>query len=143
MWPGVNSSPGTSRRPRANLERLGGREVTTSGDGLLATFNGPAQALRCAAAIRRAASQEDLQVRVGIHVGEVELVGSDVRGVAVHEPARIMARRTRARSGIGDYTDRLAGLGPFFEDRGIHRLKGLPGEWRLFAYVEDPQTRPR
>jgi class 3 adenylate cyclase len=76
---------------RAELERFGGREVTTTGDGLLATFNGPAQALRCAAAIRRAASQEGLQVRVGVHVGEVELVGSDVRGVAVHEAARIMA----------------------------------------------------
>jgi hypothetical protein len=77
---------------RAELERFGGREVTTTGDGLLATFNGPAQALRCAGAIRRAAGREGLQVRVGVHVGEVELVGADVRGVAVHEAARIMAK---------------------------------------------------
>ncbi len=98
---------------RAELERFGGREVKTTGDGLLATFNGPAQALRCAAAIRRAANREGLQVRAGVHVGEVELVGPDVRGVAVHEAARIMAvARGRRDPGVGDHALRLADLGP-------------------------------
>ena len=76
---------------RAQIERFGGREVKT-GDGLLATFAGPAQALQCAAAICRAANQEGLHLRASVHVGEVELVGSDVRGVAVHEAARITAK---------------------------------------------------
>jgi class 3 adenylate cyclase len=126
---------------RGELERFGGREVTTTGDGLLATFNGPAQGLRCAAAIRRAASREGLQVRVGIHVGEVELVRADVRGVAVHEAARIMATADQGEILVSEIT-RIVSLasGRVFEDRGIHPLKGLPGEWQLFAYVEDPQA---
>jgi len=110
---------------RAELERFGGREVTTTGDGLLATFNGPAQALRCAAAIRRAAGREGLQVRVGVHVGEVELVGADVRGVAVHEAARIMATAGPGEILVSEITRTVSlasGLG--FEDRGIHPLKG-------------------
>ena len=83
---------------RAELERFHGREVKTTGDGLLATFEGPAQALRCAAAIRDLAGGQDLHIRAGVHVGEVELVGSDVRGVAVHEAARIMAAAGATRS---------------------------------------------
>jgi class 3 adenylate cyclase len=126
---------------RGELERFGGREVTTTGDGLLATFNGPAQALRCAAAIRRAAGREGLRVRVGIHVGEVEVVGSDVRGVAVHEAARIMAKADQGEILVSEITRTVSlASGLVFEDRGIHPLKGLPGEWQLFAYVEDPQA---
>jgi class 3 adenylate cyclase len=128
---------------RAELERFGGREVTTTGDGLLATFNGPAQALRCAAAIRRAAGREGLQVRVGVHVGEVELVGSDVRGVAVHEAARIMATAGPGEILVSEITRTVSlASGLVFEDRGIYLLKGLPGEWRLFTHVEDPQALP-
>jgi class 3 adenylate cyclase len=129
---------------RAELERFGGREVTTTGDGLLATFNGPAQALRCAAAIRRAAGREGLQVRVGVHVGEVELVGADVRGVAVHEAARIMARAGQGEILVSEITRTVSlASGLVFEDRGIHPLKGLPGGWRLFAYDESAQAPPR
>jgi len=75
---------------RAVLDRFGGREVDTTGDGMLVTFDGPARGLHCAAALQRCAAQHDVQIRVGVHVGEVELVGADVRGIAVHEAARVM-----------------------------------------------------
>lgn len=121
---------------RGELERYGGREVATTGDGMLATFDGPARALHCAAAVRAAARSENLHIRAGVHVGEVELVGDDVRGVAVHEAARIMAAAGEDEILVSDLTRALAssaGLG--FEDRGTHELKGLDGEWRLAAYV--------
>ncbi len=120
---------------RGELERFHGREVKTTGDGLLATFEGPAQALRCAAAIRDLAGGQGLQIRAGVHVGEVELVGSDVRGVAVHEAARIMAAAGDDEILVSEITRALAlTAGLEFEDRGIRTLKGLEGEWRLFAY---------
>ena len=121
---------------RGELERYGGREVATTGDGMLATFDGPARALHCAAAVRAAARNENLHIRAGVHVGEVELVGDDVRGVAVHEAARIMAAAAEDEILVSDLTRALAasaGLG--FEDRGTHELKGLEGEWRLAAYL--------
>lgn len=121
---------------RAELERFGGREVTTTGDGILATFDGPARALHCAAAIRNAAHREGVQIRAGVHVGEVELVGTDVRGVAVHEAARIMAAAAGDEILVSDMTRALAqASGLAFEDRGVHELKGLDGEWRLAAFV--------
>ena len=125
---------------RAELERFGGREVKTTGDGMLATFDGPARALHCAAAIRRAANTEELHVRAGVHVGEVELVGEDVRGVTVHEAARIMAAAEANEILVSDLTRALAGAsGLAFEDRGTHVLKGLDGEWRLAAFVAEPE----
>lgn len=121
---------------RAELERFGGREVTTTGDGMLATFDGPARALHCAAAIRARANREDLHVRAGVHVGEVELVGKDVRGVAVHQAARIMAEAATDEILVSDMTRALAlAAGLAFEDRGTRTLKGLDGEWALAAYV--------
>lgn len=121
---------------RAELERFGGREVTTTGDGLLATFDGPARALFCAAALRQGTHHEGLQIRAGVHVGEVELVGSDVRGVAVHEAARIMATAGADEIIVSDLTRALAqASGLAFEDRGVHRLKGLEGDWRLAAFL--------
>ena len=123
---------------RAELERFGGREVSTTGDGVLATFDGPARALHCAAAIRRAGEREGLQLRIGVHVGEVELVGDDVRGVAVHEAARITASADPGEILVSDLTRALAGAGGLtFEDRGMQALKGLDGEWRLAAYVSE------
>jgi len=128
---------------RAELERYGGREVTTTGDGMFATFDGPARALHCAAAIRRAANKEALHVRAGVHVGEVELVGEDVRGVTVHEAARIMAAAGEDEILVSDLTRALAGAsGLAFEDRGTHTLKGLDGEWRLAAFVAEPERPP-
>lgn len=125
---------------RTQLERFHGREVKTTGDGLLATFEGPAQALQAAAAIRRAANREDLHVRAAVHVGEVEVVGSDLRGVAVHEAARIMAEAAEDEILVSETTRALAlTSGLVFEDRGTRSLKGLSGEWRLFAYADEPQ----
>lgn len=121
---------------RAELERLGGHEVTTTGDGLLATFDGPARALKSAAAIRDSARREGIEIRAGVHVGEVEMVGGDVRGVAVHEASRIMAAAGPGEILVSDLTRALAqASGLAFEDRGAHELKGLEGEWRLAAFV--------
>jgi class 3 adenylate cyclase len=122
---------------RAELERFGGREVQTTGDGMLVTFDGSARAIQCAAAVRRIARDHDLRIRVGVHVGEVELVGDDIRGVTVHEAARIMAKAGADEILVSELTRMLAGAAGFaFEDRGTHTLKGLDGEWRLAAYAE-------
>jgi class 3 adenylate cyclase len=124
---------------RAELERFGGREVKTTGDGMLVTFDGSARALQCAAAIRRVAREHELRVRIGVHVGEVELVGDDVRGTTVHEAARIMAAANQDEILVSALTRTLAGAGApglSFEDRGTHALKGLDGQWPLAALVE-------
>jgi class 3 adenylate cyclase len=128
---------------RVELERFGGREVKTTGDGMLARFEGPARALHCAAAIRRRAKGEGLQIRAGIHVGEVELVGEDLRGVTVHEAARIMSAAAPDEILVSDLTRALAGAsGLAFEDRGTHTFKGLDGEWRLAAFLAEPERLP-
>ncbi len=125
---------------RTQLDRFHGREVKTTGDGFLATFEGPAQALEAAAAIRGGANREDLHVRAAVHIGEVEVVGSDLRGVAVHEAARIMAQAGEDEILVSETTRLLAHTSRLeFEDRGSHTLKGLPGDWRLFAYLAEPQ----
>jgi class 3 adenylate cyclase len=122
---------------RVALERHQGREVNTTGDGLLATFDGPAAALRCAAAISHAAAGEGLHIRASVHVGEVELVGTDVRGIAVHEAARILGEAAADEILVSATTRALAGSSGFaFRNRGTHVLKGLQGEWDLFAYLE-------
>jgi class 3 adenylate cyclase len=122
---------------RHELERFGGREANTTGDGMLATFDGPARALHCAAALLRCAERHDVRIRIGVHVGEVELVGSDVRGIAVHEAARVMAAAGPGEVFVSDMTRALAGAaGLHFEDRGMHTFKGIEGEWRLAAYVQ-------
>jgi class 3 adenylate cyclase len=121
---------------RAELERFQGREVKTTGDGIVATFDGPARAIHCAAAMRRHANADDLHIRAGVHVGEVELVGDDVRGVAMHEAARIMAAAGTDEILVSELTRALAMSTDLpFEDRGTHELKGLDGEWTLAAYV--------
>jgi class 3 adenylate cyclase len=123
---------------REELERFGGREVKTTGDGLLARFEGPAPALHCAAAVCGIAGRAGLQVRAGVHVGEVEVVGNDMRGVAVHAAARIMAAAGPNEILVSETTRALAaGLG--FDDRGVHQLRGLPGDWHLFAYIADAE----
>ena len=123
---------------RAVLDRFGGREVDTTGDGMLVTFDGPARGLHCAAALQRCAAQHDVQIRVGVHVGEVELVGADVRGIAVHEAARVMAVAEPGEILVSELTRALAGAsGLLFEDRGVHELKGLEGEWNLYAFVPE------
>lgn len=121
---------------RVELERFGGREVKTTGDGMLATFEGTARALHCAVAIRKVANRDDLRIRAGIHVGEVELVGDDVRGRTVHEAARIAAAAGPDEILVSDLTRALAGVSEItFEERGVHAFKGLDGEWRLHALL--------
>jgi pimeloyl-ACP methyl ester carboxylesterase len=119
---------------RKELERFRGREVDTAGDGFLATFDGPARAIRCARAIGEALTEFGLEVRAGLHTGECELIGDKVAGVAVHTGARVAAS---ARPGevlvSSTVKDLVAGSGIEFEDRGVHELKGVPGQWRLYA----------
>jgi class 3 adenylate cyclase len=122
---------------RGEFERYRGHEVDTTGDGLLATFQAPAPALHCAVAIRRAARAEGLQLRAGVHVGEVELVGRDVRGVAVHEAARIMGKAEGDEILVSETARMFAGSDLAFEDHGGHTLKGLDGEWRLSRFVSE------
>jgi class 3 adenylate cyclase len=123
---------------RSALDRFGGREIHTTGDGILATFDGPANALRAAEAIMDAAARHGLRVRAGVHVGEVEFAAGDVRGVAVHEAARIMGQAAAGEILVSETTRALAQPSGFgFDDRGPHTLKGLEGERRLYAYAGD------
>jgi class 3 adenylate cyclase len=123
---------------RAELERYRGREVKTTGDGLLATFDSPGQALRCAAAIRGLTHRAGLELRAGVHIGEIELVDGDVRGVTVHEASRIMAAAGADEILVSALTRTIAETsGLRFEDRGVRELKGLEGSWHLSAYISD------
>jgi class 3 adenylate cyclase len=122
-------------RVRAELARFGGREVKTVGDGFLATFDGPpSRALRCALAITRSARELGVEVRVGMHTGECELIGDDVGGMAVHIAARVSALATAGEVLVSGTVYGTVVGGPFtFADRGLHELKGVPGRWPLFA----------
>jgi class 3 adenylate cyclase len=119
---------------RRQLERFHGREVNTTGDGFLARFDGPARAIRCAMAIRDVLRSLGLEVRAGVHTGEVELRDDDISGIAVH-----IAARVAAAAGAGEVlvsrivVDLVAGSGLSFAARGEHALKGVAGEWGLFA----------
>jgi class 3 adenylate cyclase/dienelactone hydrolase len=127
-----------NRIVRRELDRHGGREIKTVGDGFLATFDGPARAVRCAEAITVAVRALDIEVRAGVHTGETELLGEDIGGMAVHIGARVVAR-----AGAGEVLvtrtvrDLVAGSGLAFDDRGKHELKGVPGEWDLLAVAAD------
>jgi pimeloyl-ACP methyl ester carboxylesterase len=119
---------------RRELARYRGREVDTAGDGFLATFDGPARAIRCAVAMRDGIRALGLEVRSGLHTGEVELAGDDVRGIAVHIGARVAALAGPAEVLVTrTVKDLVAGAGIEFEDRGTHLLKGVPQEWQIFA----------
>jgi class 3 adenylate cyclase len=119
---------------RRELDRFHGREVDTAGDGFLATFDGPARAIRCARAIGGALGELGLDVRAGLHTGECELLGGKVAGVAVHTGARVAGQAGPGEVLVSQTVkDLVAGSGIEFEDRGMHELKGVPGEWRLYA----------
>ena len=123
-------------RVRHELERFRGREVDTAGDGLFATFDGPARAIRCAGAIVDSARGLGISLRAGLHTGECELAGDKVRGIAVHTGARVAALAGPGEVLVSSTVkDLVAGSGLRFEDRGEHELKGVPGEWRLYAVV--------
>jgi class 3 adenylate cyclase len=118
---------------RKELTAFRGREVNTAGDGLLATFDGPARAIRCACSVRERLRPLGLQVRTGLHTGECELIGDDVGGIAVHIGARVAAIAAPDEVVVSSTVkDLVAGSKLQFVDRGAHSLKGVPGEWRLF-----------
>jgi class 3 adenylate cyclase len=119
---------------RRELERFRGREIDTAGDGFLAAFDGPARAVRCACAIRDAVRGVGLELRAGLHTGECEVLGDKLAGVAVHIGARVAAKAAAGEVLVSSTVrDLVAGSGLEFEDRGTQELKGIPGEWRLFA----------
>ena len=122
---------------RRELDRWRGRELRVEGDGMLATFDEPERAVRCAAGIGAAAEGLEMETRAGVHTGEVEIVDGGIEGIAVHIGARI-----GALAGAGEVLasrtvkDLVAGSGLRFEDRGFHTLKGVPDEWQLYAVEE-------
>src|SRR6185312_8674058 len=119
---------------RRQLGLYRGREVKTMGDGFLATFDGPTRAIRCACAIRDELARIGIEVRAGIHTGEVELIGDDVGGMAVNIGARIGALADAGEVRVsGTVKELVVGSGLEFAPRGTHTLKGAPGEWDLFA----------
>jgi class 3 adenylate cyclase len=124
---------------RAELEHFRGREIQTTGDGFLATFDGPGRAVRCGCAIRDAVGAIGIKVRVGLHTGEIELHGDEIGGIAVHiaqrvqalaQPDEVLVSRTVA--------DLVGGSSIAFADRGTHSLKGVPNQWQLFAVEDSP-----
>lgn len=119
------------------VERHRGRRINTTGDGMLATFDGPARAVRCAQAIREAVRSLGIEVRAGLHTGEIELRGADIGGIAVHIGQRVSTlagpSEVLASSTVKDL---VAGSGIRFTDRGSHVLKGVPDQWRVFAVAE-------
>jgi class 3 adenylate cyclase/pimeloyl-ACP methyl ester carboxylesterase len=123
---------------RREVARARGRTVKTLGDGALATFDGPARAVRCACALRDAVRRLGLELRAGVHTGEVERIGDDVGGLAVHLGARV-----GAMAGAGEVLasqtvrDLVVGSGIEWEERGAHELKGVPGEWRVYAVADE------
>ena len=125
------------RLVRAELERARGKEIRISGDGFLATFDGPARAIRCACAIRDAVRGLGLEVRAGLHTGEIELAETGVEGIAVHIGARIAALAGGGEVLVSSTVkDLVVGSGIEFADCDTHALKGVPGEWRVYAVTD-------
>ena len=119
---------------RQQLERFRGREIDTAGDGFLAAFDGPARAVRGACAIGDAVRVLGLRIRSGLHTGECEVIGDKLGGIAVHIGARVAALAKPDEILVSSTVkDLVAGSGLRFQDRGVHTLRGVPGEWRLFA----------
>ena len=119
---------------RRHLGRYQGREVKTTGDGFLATFDGPARAIRCASDISEAVKALGIEIRAGLHTGECEVRGNDVAGMAVHIGARVGAAAQAGEVLVSSTVkDLVVGSGIEFAERGTQELKGVPGEWRLFA----------
>jgi class 3 adenylate cyclase len=122
---------------REVLRQYKGREINKSGDGFLATFDGPARAVRCAGAIRDLVRTLGLEVRCGLHTGECEIVGDDLAGIAVHIGARVASLADAGKILVSQtLRDLVAGSGLSFETHGIHVLKGVPGEWQLYRAVD-------
>ena len=121
------------RSARSEISRHRGLEVASAGDGFVARFDGPARAIRCAHAIVDAAASHGLEVRAGVHTGEVELIGDDIAGIAVHIGARIASLAGPGEILVsGAVRDIVAGSGLTFTDHGMHDLRGVPGQWQVY-----------
>jgi class 3 adenylate cyclase len=119
---------------RRNLTRFRGNEVKSTGDGILATFDGPARGVRCACTIAEEIRSLGINVRAGLHTGECEMIGDDVGGIAVHIGARVAALAGADEVLVSSTVkDLVAGSGLRFTDRGSQSLKGIPGEWQIYA----------
>ena len=119
---------------RAAFQQWGGYEIDTAGDGFFARFDGPARAIHCARTITERVRELGLDVRAGVHTGECERVGEKLAGLAVVVGARVSAAAGPGEVLVsGTVKDLVAGSGIDFEDRGVHELKGVPGDWRLYA----------
>jgi len=122
---------------RAELARFCGREVDTAGDGFLALFDGPGRAVRCASDIVASVRPLGIEIRAGVHTGEVEMAEDGVRGIAVHIGARVSALAGAGEVLVSSTVrDLVAGSGLRFQDRGSHELKGVPGPWRVLALAD-------
>jgi class 3 adenylate cyclase len=122
------------RRVRARLARFRGREIDTAGDGFFASFDGPARAIRCALSISADMREIDVPIRAGIHTGECEITDGKVAGIAVNIGARVASFAEQNDVLVSQTVhDLVVGSGITFDDRGAHELRGIPGEWRLFA----------
>ncbi len=118
---------------RQRLNEFGGRELDSAGDGVFATFDGPARAIQCAQGIVHGAKGFGLELRAGLHTGECELHGDKLAGIAVHTGARVAGLAAPAEVLVSQTVkDLVAGSGIEFDDRGVHELRGVPGEWRLY-----------
>ena len=119
---------------RAQLERFRGREVKHTGDGFVASFDGPARAIRCACSVGDEARELGIEVRAGLHTGECELIGDDLGGLAVHIAARVGAKAGAGEVLVsGTVKDLVMGSGIDLVERGDHELKGVPGRWQLYS----------
>ncbi len=122
---------------REQFRRFRGTEINTTGDGFMASFDGPARAIACAKAIAEATEKLGVQLRLGMHTGECEVRGNDLGGLAVHIAARVRALAVAGEILVsGMVRDLVEGSGIEFEDRGEHELNGVPGSWKLFAVQE-------
>ena len=122
---------------REQFRRFRGTEINTTGDGFMASFDGPARAISCAKAIAEATEKLGVQLRLGMHTGECEVRGDDLGGLAVHIAARVRALAVAGEILVsGMVRDLVAGSGIEFEERGEHELNGVPGSWKLFAVQE-------
>lgn len=119
---------------RSHLDRFRGRELDTAGDGFFAAFDGPIRAIRCATTIGTSVRDLGLEVRAGLHTGECEVVGEKLSGLAVNIGARVAAQAQPGEVLVtSTVKDLVAGSGLEFEERGVAELKGVPGQWRLYA----------
>jgi class 3 adenylate cyclase len=119
---------------KREIDRFGGRQISTAGDGMLATFDMPADAVRCGVRIASGVRGLGIDVRAGVHTGEIEIVGDDVAGIGVHIAARVMSAAAPGEALVSrTVVDLVTGSGISFADRGEHELKGVPGRWSLCA----------